>query len=179
MSPKKSFINPYLCIIFDCLAMGLDCSFPYFGIIPWNDFVGIYAFKFCQFYHFNKNQFFSLSIYLALSTTRALFIMTSLYKMRFQLKIGSHFLCCSYSSADYQSVLAPPLIRSVCVVAFFLGSKVGILMELIVDVQHPVVLAGGGLGILSGLGDVSNIEMSEVNFSHCWRYQKRKPTREK
>ena len=37
-------------------------------------------------------------------------------------------------------------------------------MELIVDVQHPVVLAGGGLGILSGLGDVSNIEISEVNF---------------
>ena len=49
-------------------------------------------------------------------------------------------------------------------VAFFLGSKVGILMELIVDVQHPVVLAGGGLGIASGFGDVSNIEMSEVNF---------------
>jgi hypothetical protein len=32
-----------------------------------------------------------------------------------------------------------------------LGNKVGILMELIVDVQHPVVLAGGGLGNLSGL----------------------------
>ena len=49
-------------------------------------------------------------------------------------------------------------------VAFFLGSMFWILMELIVDVQHPVVLAGGGLGILSGLGDVSNIEISEVNF---------------
>ena len=49
-------------------------------------------------------------------------------------------------------------------VAFFLGNKVGILMELIVDVQHPMVLTGGGLGILNGLGDVSNIEMSEVNF---------------
>jgi hypothetical protein len=51
------------------------------------------------------------------------------------------------------------LLRPVC-----LGNKVGILMELIVDVQHPVVLAGGGLGILSGLGNVSNIEMSGFNF---------------
>ena len=48
-------------------------------------------------------------------------------------------------------------------VAFFLGNKVGMLMELIVF-PHPEVLAGGGFGILSGLGDVSNIEMSEVNF---------------
>ena len=49
-------------------------------------------------------------------------------------------------------------------VAFFLGNKVGVLMELISLVPHPVVLAGDGLGILSGLGDVSNIETSEVNF---------------
>ena len=38
------------------------------------------------------------------------------------------------------------------------------LMELKVFVPHNVVLAGDGLGIFSGLGTVSNIETSEVNF---------------
>ena len=47
-------------------------------------------------------------------------------------------------------------------VAFFLGNKVGVLMELISCVPHPVVLVGGGLGIFSGLGVVSNIEISIV-----------------
>ena len=49
-------------------------------------------------------------------------------------------------------------------VAFFLGCKVWVLMELKDLVPHNVVLAGDGLGIFSGLGDVSNIETSEVNF---------------
>ena len=38
-----------------CLVLDLDYAFPLFGIIPWNAFVGIDAFKLCQFYHFNKN----------------------------------------------------------------------------------------------------------------------------
>ena len=38
------------------------------------------------------------------------------------------------------------------------------LMELKDFVPHNVVLAGDGLGIFSGLGTVSNIETSEVNF---------------
>ena len=37
-------------------------------------------------------------------------------------------------------------------------------MELVGIVPHLVVLAGGGLGILIGLGDVSNIWMSLVSF---------------
>ena len=37
-------------------------------------------------------------------------------------------------------------------------------MELKDLVPHNVVLAGDGLGIFSGLGTVSNIETSEVNF---------------
>ena len=49
-------------------------------------------------------------------------------------------------------------------VAFFLGNKVGGIMELCSLIPHPVVLAGGGLGIFSGLGDVSNIETSEENL---------------
>ena len=48
--------------------------------------------------------------------------------------------------------------------AFSLGCKEGILIELVVHVLHPVVLAGGGLGILTGLGDVSNIKISLEKF---------------
>ena len=38
------------------------------------------------------------------------------------------------------------------------------LMELNDLVPHTVVLAGDGLGIFSGLGDVSNIKISEDNL---------------
>ena len=48
--------------------------------------------------------------------------------------------------------------------AFSLGNKFGIIMELCSLIPHPVVLAGGGLGIFSGLGDVSNIEINEENL---------------
>ena len=47
---------------------------------------------------------------------------------------------------------------------FSLGWKEDNLIELEVHVLHPVVLAGGGLGILTGLGDVSNMEISFENF---------------
>ena len=57
------------------------------------------------------------------------------------------------------SVLAPRWLRSVHVVAFSVGNKVWVIMELCSLIPHPVVLAGGGLGIFSGLGDVLNIEI--------------------